>query len=85
MSCPNCKCNKPKASNIDPEEYQELKEYFQDEIIDFKIIDYINDNNEHSSYVEVEFEDYIVELENINTSNLTLDTVIDTIIKNNLK
>lgn len=85
MSCPNCKCNKSKASNIDLEEYQELKEYFQDEIIDFKIIDYINDNNEHSSYVEVEFEDYIVELENINTSNLTLDTVIDTIIKNNLK
>lgn len=85
MSCPNCKCNKSKASNIDSEEYQELKEYFQDEIIDFKIIDYINDNNEHSSYVEVEFEDYIVELENINTSNLTLDTVIDTIIKNNLK
>ena len=85
MSFPNCKCKKSKASNIDPEEYQELKEYFQDEIIDFKIIDYINDNNEHSSYVEVEFEDYIVELENINTSNLTLDTVIDTIIKNNLK
>lgn len=85
MSCPNCKCNKSKVSNINPEEYQELKEYFQDEIIDFKVIDYINDNNEHSSYVEVEFEDYIVELENIDTSNLTLDTVIDTIIKNNLK
>ncbi|MGL4911229.1 MAG: hypothetical protein ACRC3Y_02230 [Romboutsia sp.] len=85
MSCPNCKCNKSKESNINISEFEELRDYFKDEIIDFKVVDYINDQNEHSSYVEVEFEDYIVELENIDTNNLTLDTVIDAIIKNNLK
>ena len=85
MSCPNCKCNKSCGSNINVDEYEELKDYFKDEIIDFKVVDYINDENQHSSYVEVEFEDYIVELENIDTNNLTLDVVIDAIIKNNLK
>lgn len=85
MSCPNCKCNKSQESNINISEFEELRDYFKDEIIDFKVVDYINDQNEHSSYVEVEFEDYIVELENIDTNNLTLDVVIDAIIKNNLK
>ncbi|HSQ89514.1 hypothetical protein [Romboutsia sp.] len=85
MSCPNCKCNKSKETKIDPEEYEELKEYLQDEIHEYKVIDYINEQNEHSTYVEVEFEDYVIELENLDTNNLNLDIIIDTIIKNNIK
>ncbi|MGL5328694.1 MAG: hypothetical protein ACRDD7_05450, partial [Peptostreptococcaceae bacterium] len=64
--------------------YEELREYFQDEIQDYKIVDYIDDENKHNSYVEVEFEDYIVELDNIDTANLSLDSIIDYMIKNNL-
>lgn len=82
MSCPNCKCNK---SNISQDEYEELKEYFQEEIQDFKIIDYISKENEHNTYVEVELEDYIVELENIDTDNLNLDKIVDTLIRNTIK
>lgn len=85
MSCPNCKCNKAKETKIDPKEYEELKEYLQDEIQEYKVIDYINEQNEHSTYVEVEFEDYVIELENLDTNNLNLDIIIDTIIKNNIK
>ncbi|CEI73172.1 MULTISPECIES: hypothetical protein [Romboutsia] len=82
MSCPNCKCNKSKISN---DEYEELKEYFKDEIQDYKIVDYIKDNGNHSSYVEVELEDYIVEIEDIDTDNLNLDKVIDALIRNSVK
>ena len=85
MSCPNCKCNKSKEPKIDPKEYEELKEYLQDEIQEYKVIDYINEQNEHSTYIEVEFEDYVIELENLDTNNLNLDIIIDTIIKNNIK
>lgn len=81
MGCPNCRCNKNK---INEEEYNELKEYLQEEIKDYKIIDYINSDNKSDRFVEVEFEDYILELENIDTKNLTLDKVIDNIIKNNM-
>lgn len=35
--------------------------------------------------VEVEMEDHIIELENIDTNALTLDKVIDHIIRNNMK
>lgn len=81
MGCPNCRCNKNKISE---EEYNELKEYLQEEIKDYKVIDYINSDNKGDRFVEVEFEDYILELENIDTENLTLDKVIDNIIKNNM-
>ena len=81
MGCPNCRCNKIKISE---EEYNELKEYLQEEIKDYKVIDYINSDNKGNRFVEVEFEDYILELENIDTENLTLDKVIDNIIKNNM-
>ncbi|MBC6002879.1 Uncharacterised protein [uncultured Clostridium sp.] len=81
MGCPNCRCNKNKISE---EEYNELKEYLQEEIKDYKVIDYINSDNKGDRFVEVEFEDYILELENIDTEDLTLDKVIDNIIKNNM-
>ena len=81
MGCPNCRCNKNKISE---EEYNELKEYLQEEIKDYKVIDYINSDNKGDRFVEVEFGDYILELENIDTENLTLDKVIDNIIKNNM-
>ncbi|WP_373601583.1 hypothetical protein [Paraclostridium bifermentans] len=81
MGCPNCKCNKNKISE---EEYNELKEYLEDEIKEFKVIDYINKENKSDRFVEVEFEDYILELEDIDTNNLTLDIVIDNIIRNKM-
>ena len=81
MGCPNCRCNKNKISE---EEYHALKEYLQEEIKDYKVIDYINSDNKGDRFVEVEFEDYILELENIDTEDLTLDKVIDNIIKNNM-
>ena len=81
MGCPNCRCNKNKISE---EEDHALKEYLQEEIKDYKVIDYINSDNKGDRFVEVEFEDYILELENIDTEDLTLDKVIDNIIKNNM-
>lgn len=84
MSCPNCKCNK-NQNQIDPEEYEELKEYLTEEIKEFKVINYINDENQPKKMVEVEMVDHIVELENIDTNDLTIEKVIDHIIKNNMK
>lgn len=81
MGCPNCKCNKNK---ITEEEYNELKEYLEEEIKEYKIVDYINEENKADRFVEVEFEDYILELENIDTDNLNLEKVIDNIIKNKM-
>ena len=81
MGCPNCKCNKNKISE---EEYNELKEYLQEEIKEYKVIDYINKDNKADRFVEVEFEDYILELENIDTQDLNLDKVIDNIIRNKM-
>lgn len=81
MGCPNCKCNKNKISE---EEYNELKEYLEEEIKEYKVVDYINKENKADRFVEVEFEDYILELENIDTDNLTLDIVIDNIIRNKM-
>lgn len=81
MGCPNCKCNK---NRISEEEYNELKEYLEEEIKEYKVVDYINKENKADRFVEVEFEDYILELENIDTDNLTLDIVIDNIIRNKM-
>lgn len=81
MGCPNCKCNKNK---ITEEEYNELKEYLEEEIKEYKVVDYINEENKADRFVEVEFEDYILELENIDTDNLNLEKVIDNIIKNKM-
>lgn len=84
MSCPNCKCNKNKRQ-IDKEEYEELKEYLNEEIKEFRIVNYLNEKNQPARMVEVEMEDHIIELENINTNDLNLDKVIDYIIMNNMK
>lgn len=81
MGCPNCKCNKNK---ITEEEYNELKEYLEEEIKEYKVVDYINEENKADRFVEVEFEDYILELENIDTDNLNLEKVIENIIKNKM-
>ncbi|RDC48615.1 hypothetical protein DVA85_28030, partial [Acinetobacter sp. RIT592] len=67
MGCPNCRCNKNKISE---EEYNELREYLEEEIKDYKIVDYINEDNKADRFVEVEFEEYILELENIDTEDL---------------
>lgn len=81
MGCPNCRCNKNKISE---EEYNELREYLEEEIKDYKIVDYINEDNKADRFVEVEFEDYILELENIDTEDLTLEKIIENIIKNKM-
>lgn len=81
MGCPNCRCNKNKISE---EEYNELREYLEEEIKDYKIVDYINEDNKADRFVEVEFEEYILELENIDTQNLTLEKIIENIIKNKM-
>ncbi|KKY02059.1 hypothetical protein VN21_05170 [Paraclostridium benzoelyticum] len=74
MGCPNCRCNKNKISE---EEYNELREYLEEEIKDYKIVDYINEDNKADRFVEVEFEEYILELENIDTQDLTLEKIIE--------
>ncbi|EQK42529.1 MULTISPECIES: hypothetical protein [Paraclostridium] len=81
MGCPNCRCNKNKISE---EEYNELREYLEEEIKDYKIVDYINEDNKADRFVEVEFEEYILELENIDTEDLTLEKIIENIIKNKM-
>ena len=81
MGCPNCKCNKNKISE---EEYNELKEYLEEEIKEYRVVDYINEDNQADRFVEVEFDEYILELENIDTKDLTLEKVIDSIIKNKM-
>ena len=81
MGCPNCRCNKNKISE---EEYNELREYLGEEIKDYKIVDYINEDNKADRFVEVEFEEYILELENIDTEDLTLEKIIENIIKNKM-
>lgn len=81
MGCPNCRCNKNKISE---EEYNELKEYLEEEIKDYKIVDYINENNKADRFLEVEFEEYILELENIDTEDLTLEKIIENIINNKM-
>lgn len=80
MGCPNCKCNKNKIS----EEYNELKEYLEETIKDFKVIDYIDEDNKSNRFVEVELEDYILEVENVDTTNLNLAKLIDIIIQNKM-
>lgn len=81
MGCQNCRCNKNKISE---EEYNELREYLEEEIKDYKIVDYINEDNKADRFVEVEFEEYILELENIDTEDLTLEKIIENIIKNKM-
>jgi len=81
MGCPNCKCNKNKISE---EEYNELREYLEEEIKEYRVVDYINEDNQADRFVEVEFDEYILELENIDTKDLTLEKVIDSIIKNKM-
>jgi predicted metal-binding transcription factor (methanogenesis marker protein 9) len=81
MGCPNCKCNKNKISE---EEYNELKEYLQEKIKEYRVIDYISKDNKADRFVEVEFEDYILELEDIDTKDLNLDKIIDNIIRNEM-
>ncbi|WP_250673823.1 hypothetical protein LZ906_006935 [Paraclostridium ghonii] len=81
MGCPNCRCNKNK---INEEEYNELKEFLEKEIKEYRIVDYINKDNKADRFVEVEFEEYILELENIDTNELNLNKVIDNIIKNKM-
>ncbi|GAA0712883.1 hypothetical protein GCM10008904_26550 [Paraclostridium ghonii] len=81
MGCPNCRCNKNK---INEEEYNELKEFLEEEIKEYRIVDYINKDNKSDRFVEVEFEEYILELENIDTNELNLNKVIDNIIKNKM-
>lgn len=88
-------CGKDKGSNqtsccsknnkINKEEYDELKEYFKEEIKDYKLVDYMDDDNKHKKLVEVEFEDYILELEDIKSDEITLDIIIDSIIKDSIK
>ncbi|MCU9809190.1 hypothetical protein LEQ06_14075 [Paraclostridium sp. AKS46] len=47
-------------------------------------MDYINEDNKADRFVEVEFEEYILELENIDTEDLTLEKIIENIIQNKM-
>ncbi|MGL6108041.1 hypothetical protein [Romboutsia sp.] len=89
MSCCKNKGNNQggccKNNKIDKEEYEELKEYLKEEIKDYKIVDYMDESNKHNRLVEVEFEDYILELEHVEAETITLDDIIELIIKNNIK
>ena len=78
-----CCCQQNKA--IDKEEYEELKEYLQEEIKNYNIVDYMDSDNNHKILVEVEFEEYILELDDINIKDVTLDMIIDSIIRNHMK
>lgn len=78
-------CCKTKQNQISQDEYNELKEYLEEEIKDYKLVDYIDDNNKHCVCVEVEFEEYVLELENVDKDNVTLDNIIDIIIRNHMK
>ena len=53
-----CCCQQNNA--IDKEEYEELKEYLQEEIKSYNVVDYMDKNDNHKILVEVEFEEYIV-------------------------
>ena len=78
-----CCCQQNNA--IDKEEYEELKEYLQEEIKSYNVVDYMDKNDNHKILVEVEFEEYILELDDINTKDITLDIIIDSIIRNHMK
>ncbi len=78
-----CCCQQNNA--IDKEEYEELKEYLQEEIKSYNVVDYMDSNDNHRILVEVEFEEYILELDDINTKDVTLDIIIDSIIRNHMK
>ena len=78
-----CCCQQNNA--IDKEEYEELKEYLQEEIKSYNVVDYMDNNDNHKVLVEVEFEEYILELDDINTKDVTLDIIIDSIIRNHMK
>ncbi len=78
-------CCKTKQNQITQEEYNELKEYLEEEIKGYKLVDYIDNNDEHCLCVEVEFEEYVLELDDINKDNVNLDNIIDIIIRNYMK
>jgi len=78
-----CCCQQNNA--IDKEEYEELKEYLQEEIKGYNVVDYMDKNDNHKILVEVEFEEYILELDDIDTKEVTLDLIIDSIIRNHMK
>ena len=78
-----CCCQQNNA--IDKEEYEELKEYLEEEIKSYNVVDYMDKNDNHKILVEVEFEEYILELDDINTRDITLDIIIDSIIRNHMK
>lgn len=81
--CSNNKsCCKSKQNYISDKEYNELKKYLKEEIKDYKLIDYIDDNNNHSICVELEFKGRILELEGLDKNNLNLDNIIDKLIRN---
>ncbi len=78
-------CCKTKQNQITQEEYNELKEYLEEEIKGYKLVDYIDSSDEHCVCVEVEFEEYVLELDDINKDNVNLDNIIDIIIRNYMK
>ena len=78
-----CCCQQNNA--IDKEEYEELKEYLQEEIKSYNVVDYMDKNDNHKILVEVEFEEYILELDDITTKEVDLDMIIDSIIRNHMK
>ena len=66
-----------------------IKQYttidLEEEIKSYNVVDYMDKNDNHRILVEVEFEEYILELDDINTKDITLDIIIDSIIRNHMK
>lgn len=81
MGCLNCRCNKKKISE---EKYNELKNYLLEEIRDYKLIDYINENNKPCKLLEITLSTHILEIEDINFKNLSLENIVEYIIINNI-
>ena len=77
-------CCKSKGNTISQEEYDTLKSYLENEIKGFSLINYTNSENDVCVGAEVEFDDYVLEIDEINKKDCSLDNIIDIIIKNHM-
>lgn len=77
-------CCKSQVNTISQEEYDTLKSYLESEIKDFNLINYTNSEDKVCVGAEVEFEDYVLEIDEIDKENCALDNIIDIIIKNHM-
>ncbi len=80
MGCKNCKCK----NKLNVEDYNVMKELLNSKIQRYDVINYINENEENTKSIEVQFEDYILEIDDFTSENINVDKIIEYIIKNSL-